>query len=82
MTLANTVGHKYDNIDVGFKDEPVQFGTYICATYHICSNLELFIDTPRVIGNVIVKGNSGSTVVAGIGAVDLPSEMQMTILRQ
>ena len=69
LVLANNTEGHLGNQTFAFASKPTEFGTDNCATHHICYEKDLYIGEIRKIGNVRVKGVSGSSVAAGIGTV-------------
>ena len=69
LALADNTEGEMGNQTFTFDSKPTEFGTDNCATRHICYQEELYIGEIREIGNVGVKGISGSAVAAGIGTV-------------
>ena len=69
LAMANETEGEMGNQTFTFATKPTEFGTDNCATHHISYEKELFIGEIRDIGNVGVKGISGSAIAAGIGTI-------------
>ena len=69
IVLYNVSTDTEPNRNVSFKTEPKESGTNICATHHICSLLNLFIDM-KPAPKIIVTGVAGSLMASGIGNIE------------
>ena len=69
LALVNDRDGEMGNQTFTFATKPIEFGTDNCVTHHICYEEDLYIGEIRDIGNVGVKGISGSAIAAGIGTI-------------
>ena len=68
LALHNTSKYAASDHVYSFTSEPTEFGTDNCATHHICSLLNLFVNM-RPAPKVGVTGVAGSTMASGIGTI-------------
>ena len=68
LALHNTSKYVASDHVYSFTSEPTEFGTDNCATHHICSLLNLFVNM-RPAPKVGVTGVAGSTMASGIGTI-------------
>ena len=70
LILSNTAdSRENNNTFVLWNDHRTEFGVDNCATRHICSKKELFVEEINTSTNIGVKGISGSSREIGLGKI-------------
>ena len=68
LVLTNTNKYSSSDMTYSFSNQPTEFGTGNCATHHICSEINIFVNMqpdPRI----GVIGVAGSTMASSIGTI-------------
>ena len=67
--LSGTSDKRLERISFSVNSDPIKFSTYNCATHHICSGINLFVDKSSEVTNVGIKKVTSTAPSAWIGTI-------------